>query len=73
MKTSDFPPMFMNSAWPKARVYQDQNRNAVWGDQADQATAEDHRTTDVAKALQLLHGQDDAIIRNVLQRLHVNW
>lgn len=43
------------------------------GDQADQATAEDHRTTDVSKVLQLLMSLDDSVIRKALQRLHVQW
>ena len=43
------------------------------GDQVDQAAAEDHRTTDVSKVLQLLRGSDDSVIRKALQRLHVKW
>ena len=41
------------------------------GDQADQAAAEDHRSTDVTKALQLLRSPDEAVLRKALQRLHV--
>ena len=43
------------------------------GDQADHIAAEDHCTTDVAKVLQLLRHRDKAIVRNALQRLHVQW
>ena len=43
------------------------------GDQADQAAAEDHRTTYVTKVLQLLRSSDEATIRKTLQRLHVKW
>lgn len=43
------------------------------GDQADQAAAEDDRTTDVNTALQLLHSQDEGVIRKVLRRLRVKW
>ena len=43
------------------------------GVQADPGAAEGHRTTGVAKVLQLLHSQDDPALREALQRLHVNW
>ena len=43
------------------------------GDQADQAAAEDHRTTDVTTALQLLRSSEEATIRKALQRHHVKW
>ena len=42
-------------------------------DQADQGAAEDHRTTDVTKVLQLLQSQDDSVLRKALQRLHIKW
>ena len=42
------------------------------GDQAGQNVAENHRTTDVAKVLHLLHSAGDAAVRKALQRLHVN-
>ena len=43
------------------------------GDQADQTAAEDHRTTDVAKVMQLLHSNEDSVLRKALQRLHIKW
>ena len=43
------------------------------GDQVDRAVAEDHRTTDVSKVLQLLRSFDVSVIREVLQHLHVKW
>ena len=43
------------------------------GDQADEVAAEDHRTTDVAKGLPVLHRTDEAVTRKALQRLHVEW
>ena len=43
------------------------------GDQADQAAAEDHRTTDVSKMLNLFRSEDDPVIRKALQRLHIKW
>lgn len=43
------------------------------GDQVDQAVAEDHRTIDVSKVLQLLRSPGDRVIRKALQRLHVKW
>ena len=46
---------------------------ATRGDQTDHAAAEDHRTIDVSKVLQLLHSSDEAVVRKALQRLHVKW
>ena len=43
------------------------------GDQTDQAAAEDHTTTDVAKALRLLFHAGEPIARTALQRFHVKW
>ena len=43
------------------------------GDQADQAAAENHRTIDVSKVLQLLRSEDESVIRKVQLRLHVKW
>ena len=39
-------------------------------DQADQAAAEDHRTIDVNKVLQLLHHPEEMVVRKALQRFH---
>lgn len=43
------------------------------GDQADQVATNEDRTTDVHKALQILHSREELVIGRALQRLHVNW
>lgn len=43
------------------------------GDQVGFGAAADHRTTDVAKVLQLLQSNGDTSLRKALQRLHVKW
>ena len=55
----------------KARTVLGLKRQRDRGDQADHGVAEDHRTTDVAKVLQLFHSQDDSALRKALQWLHV--
>ena len=48
----------------RARKLLGLNNKADRGDRADQAAAEDHRTTDVAKVFQQFRSEDDSVIRH---------